>query len=383
VITIRDVAREAGVSIATVSRALNGSTRVNDGTLQRVREAAAKLDYWPNGAARSLTSSRTHTLGILLPDLFGEFFSEVIRGIDQTARDETFQLLISSSHADTDTMLASARTMSGRIDGLIAMAPDKGSVEAIARIARQFPVVLISPRNPVPGCSSVSIANVDGAAAMTAHLLDLGHRRIAMVRGPRGNVDADERLRGYREALRRAGRGPRAARGYQGAFTEASGYRAAEEILRRRSRPSAVFAANDNMAIGILSALRDRGVEVPGEMAVTGFDDLAIAEYLSPSLTTVHVDAYGLGSRAVSLWMTATRSRGRRRSRHEVLPATLVLRRSCGGLRAGAKKAGGTNGRGGNGDGGNGDGGNGDGATLTARATARKSRAIARSQGLR
>ncbi len=329
-VTIRDVARAAGVSIATVSRVLNGSSKVNADTRRRVHEAAAKLDYWPNGAARSLTSSRTHTLGILLPDLFGEFFSEVIRGIDHAARREKLQVLVSGSHADTEAMLTAARSMRGRIDGLIAMAPEKGSGEAIERIARQFPLVLMSPRVALPGVSSISIANYEGAYALVDHLLGIGHTEIAMLKGPPGNVDAEERLRGYREAMHRPDLGSRADLEIAGDFTESSGYQAAFEILRRRPHPTALFAANDNMALGFLSAMSDLGVEVPHEMAVTGFDDIAIAQYLKPPLTTVRVDAYAFGERAVELWSAATRVESPKTELREVIPATLVVRDSCG-----------------------------------------------------
>lgn len=335
--TIRDVARDAEVSIATVSRVFNGNARVNEETRRRVTAAAARLDYWPNGAARSLTTNRTHALGVLLPDLFGEFFSEVIRGIDHAARRERLQTLVSSSHADSDELVAAARSMRGRIDGLIVMAPDTGSVGAIRQITRKFPVVLLNPRFEVEGCGVVAIANLEGAHAVVDHLLGLGHRRIAILKGPPGNVDAEERLRGYRKAIREAGLRPNAALEFQGDFTESSGYAAATRLLALEPRPTAVFASNDYMAIGLLSALRDAGVEVPRGMAVAGFDDIAISQYLSPPLTTVRVDAYELGERAVRLWTTAGKSAAGRAERpsngrggKELLPATLVVRGSCG-----------------------------------------------------
>jgi LacI family transcriptional regulator len=327
--TIHDVARLADVSIATVSRVLNDSGPVSDEAQRRVLEAAARLDYWPNGAARSLTTRRTQTLGVLLPDLYGEFFSEVIRGIDHAARRERLQVLISSSHADTEEVLSAARAMRGRVDGLLLMSSDEGTDEAIRRIRRVFPVVLLNPRSELDGCASVSVANFEGARAAVEHLIALGHRDIAIVKGPAGNVDAGERLRGYRAALGDAGREPAPALEFPGDFTESSGDRAAEEILRRDPRPTAVFAANDSMAIGLLSALAAAGIEVPREMAVVGFDDLAFARYVNPPLTTVHVDAYRLGERAVRLMLSHGRADGAV-ARHEVLPAPLVVRRSCG-----------------------------------------------------
>ena len=326
--TIRDVARQAGVSIATVSRVFNGSDRVSDVAQSRVEAAALMLDYWPNVAARSQIGSRTHTLGVLLPDLYGEFFSDVINGIDHAAAAANHQILIASSHANADEFLSAARSMRGRVDGLIAMASDRHSAAAIAKITRYFSVVLLNPRTFVNRCNSVSVANLEGAVSMVEHLLQLGHRRIAMIRGPRGTGDAEQRLRGYRRALRKAGFIPEPSLEYEGDFTEASGYRAALELLQQEPRPSALFAANDYMAIGAMSALRDAGIEVPREMAVTGFDDIAIVEYLSPPLTTVRVNAYELGARAIELWMN--RPSDSRGCQHPVLATKLVVRGSCG-----------------------------------------------------
>jgi len=330
VATIRDVARLAGVSIATVSRVFNNSPRVSEESARRVRAAATRLDYWPNTGARSLTTSRTHALGVLLPDLFGEFFSEVIRGIDHAAREEKLQILVSSSHADTGELVTAARAMRGRIDGLIAMVPDNGAGSEIQQIVRRFPVVFMNPRTKMNGCNTVSIANYDGARAVVEHLVGLGHTRIATIRGPKGNADAEQRLRGYRDALRAAGQMPEPKLELQGDFTERSGFQCCAELLHLEPRPSAVFAANDYMAIGLLSALRDAGIDVPKAMAVTGFDDIAFARYLDPALTTVHVDAYGLGEQATRSLVPFMRASRPSRCTHIVLPATLAVRSSCG-----------------------------------------------------
>jgi LacI family transcriptional regulator len=339
VVTIRDVARAAGVSIATVSRVFNDSPTVTPATCRRVRSAAGRLDYWPHNGARSLTTRLTHAIGVLLPDLFGEFFSEVIRGIDHTARAERLQILVSSSHADTDAVVAAARSLRGRIDGLIAMVPDRGSAPRVRQIAHRFPVVLLNPPTRIGGCSSVSIANSRGAHAAVTHLVAGGHRDIAILAGPAGNVDADERQRGFCEALVAAGIRPRVDLVIEGDFTEASGYRAVERLLAARPRPSAVFACNDYMAIGLLCALHDAAVAVPDEMAVIGFDDIAMSRYVSPPLTTVRVDAYELGERAARALIARLKAPRAAAAVHAVLPATLVVRRSCGSSRANAADA--------------------------------------------
>jgi LacI family transcriptional regulator len=329
--TIKDVARQAGVSIATVSRAYNGSPLVNETTARRVLEVAGRLDYWPNSAARSLSTCRTQVVGVLLPDLFGEFFSEVIRGIDHAARRAGYQILVSCSHADTRELLAAVRSMRGRIDGLIAMSPTRDSVDAVREISRYFPLVLLNPAVPVGGCPALSIANYEGAHAMVKHLVGLGHRRIAMIRGPAGNVDADERLRGYRAALNDARLPAARELEFAGDFTESAGYSLAEKILALRPRPTAVFAANDYLAIGLMSALRDAGVGVPTEVAVCGFDDIAMARFMSPPLTTVRVDAYGLGQSSVQQWLATVRgaAAGVPAPVTVTIPTAVVLRGSC------------------------------------------------------
>lgn len=327
--TIRDVARRAHVSIATVSRVLNDSSRVSESSRARVWKAARDLDFWPNRAARSLSTSRTHAIGVLLPDIYGEFYSEIIRGIDRAARDVHFQILISSSHADTDELLSAAISMQGRIDGLVVMAPDHGSASAIDRVRRRFPLVLLNPRHEIEGCSTFAIANFDGGYAITRHLLELGHRSIAVLTGPADNADAVGRLSGYRRALLEAGIEPEPDWEIAGDFTEASGYEAAPALVEMSPRPTAVFAANDSMALGLVSALHDRAVTIPDEISVAGFDDIAIARYATPPLTTVHVDAFDLGRQAVARLVEELEDPENASPRHEVLATTVVVRRSC------------------------------------------------------
>ncbi len=328
--TIRDVAREAGVSIATVSRVFNQASLVSEPTATHVRGIAARLDYWPNSAARSLITHRTHAIGVLLPDLYGEFFSEVIRGIDLAARTEKYQVLVSSFHASAETIVSAMRALRGRIDGLIVMVPDAEAHTAIQEFATRFPVVLLNPGATAPECGALSIANYDGSYAAVSHLASLGHQRIGLLRGPVGNLDADERARGYRDALKDAGLPWHESLEVAGDFTESAGFRAAAEFVHMRPRPSAVFCANDYMAIGLLSALRDAEVAVPQDMAIVGFDDIAIARYLTPALTTVRVDACSLGERALRQLLPFARSRRPADGQREQLPASLVVRQSCG-----------------------------------------------------
>jgi LacI family transcriptional regulator len=332
--TIRDVARASNVSIATVSRVFNNSPLVSEETRQRVVAAAARLGYWPNGIARSLITNRTHTLGALLPDLHGEFFSEVIHGIDLAARAKGFHLLVSRSSSDAQELATVLRSMRGRVDGLLVMTPDLDAAPSLEQVAVNVPTVLLSPEARIQGCDSVGIANLDGAYAVVRHLIGLGHRRIAIITGPERNIDSRQRREGWRAALRDAGIDPVPGLEVRGDFTEPSGYDAAIEMLAREPRPTAVFVANDYMAIGALGGLQDAGVRVPEELAVAGFDDIPMARYLTPPLTTVHVDMLELGQQAVHLLLDGVRDGRPAEGEHRVLPSTLVVRSSCGGAPA-------------------------------------------------
>jgi LacI family transcriptional regulator len=324
VTTIHDVAAHAGVSAATVSRVLNGTAVVREETQRQVLAAARTLAYVPNVAARSLSSRRSQTLGIVLPDVHGEFFSEVIRGIDLAARQEGYHILVSGSHSDSGEMLQVLAAMRGRVDGFVVMAPDVAPASLHGSLPPDPPLVLLNSRDG--SRDAVAVDNYGGARAMMRHLDGLGHRRIAFVKGPRGNADARERLRGYRDALRG---GAPARLELDGDFTEEAGRRAALAVLAAAPRPTALFAANDSMAVGALAALAEAGVAAPEEMSVAGFDDIPIARYVTPPLTTIRVDVAELGRRALGLLLDAIRRPSATARRRDSLATTLVVRGSC------------------------------------------------------
>lgn len=328
-VTIRDVARKASVSVATVSRALNGKGPVREDTGRRIRRVAQRLRYVPHGAARSLITRKTNTLGVLLPDLYGEFFSEVIRGLDVAARRRGYHLLVSSSHSDRSETEAMLRAMRGRVDGLIVLSPDLAVHKLRSNLPEELPVVLLNCADH-GSLDSILIDNYGGSLAMTRHLVDLGHRRIAFVRGPAGNYDADERLRGYRHSMRKSPAGWSARLEIPGDFREEAGYRAAATILRLDPRPTAVFAANDAMAIGLLFALREQGIRVPEELALAGFDDIPIARFLTPPLSSVRVPIEELGARAMARMLQIVGKSKGRGAKIQTLSTTLIVRRSCG-----------------------------------------------------
>lgn len=331
-ITIKDVAERAHVSVATVSRALNGHQNVAAPVRKRVLEVAAELRYSPHHAARSLSSRRTQTIGVVLPDLHGEFFSELMRGIDQVARVRAQHLLVSSYHGNPEAQAAALRAMRGRVDGLLLMSPYLQDDGFLSRnVDASLPLVLMNAaRNE--GYASLGIDNHGGALAMTRHLLGTGLRRIAFIGGPEDNDDARERLRGYCDALLEHD-GDLEPWVLAGNFDEDSGHRVGQALLSMEERPEAIFAANDMMAIGCLYALGRGGIRSPDDIAVVGFDDIPLARYVHPALTTMRVDIAALGAHAIKTLLDSDARQDGRTHAATLLQTELVVRDSCGAHR--------------------------------------------------
>jgi LacI family transcriptional regulator len=325
--SIKEVALKAGVSVATVSRVINGTGPVAAETRRRIEEAIDKLRYVPHGAARSLITNQTDTVGVLLPDLYGEFFSEIIRGIDAAARQRGLQLLLSSVHGEGPEVAAAIRTMRGRVDGLLVMSPHVETALLDRNIPSALPLVLMnSPPVDTPH-PTLTIDGYRGARAMVRHLAACGHHRIAHIAGPRGNFDADERKRGYREEMARSlpDSEPLVL---DGDFTERSGYRAGQGLAA--DPPDAVFAANDMMAVGCLVAFREAGLRVPDDVGLAGFDDIPLAALVNPALTTARVHIAELGRRALEQLLLSIENPARTRRAAQAFVPELVVRQSCG-----------------------------------------------------
>ena len=323
--TVYDVAEKAGVSIATVSRVFNNSDAVSLSAREKVTAAARSLGYTPNLAARSLMRKRTDTIGVVLPDMHGEFFSELVRGIDAGARRLGLHMLVSCSHDDLKEMAAVLSAMQGRVDGVIILSPLIAIDALEPHIPKSLPAVMVNGgggRGLYPG---VNLDNRAGARQMMAHLLAEGHRDICIVNGPSDNLDAEQRRLGCMEA---AGKSACRIKTLAGAFTEASGYAAGVSLLAEDSLPDAVFALNDAMAIGCLCALTERGIAVPGQIALAGFDDIPLAKYLRPSLTTVHVPISDLGTRSLQRLLAILRPTDATVAASGIVVPELVIRDS-------------------------------------------------------
>lgn len=292
--TIRDVAERAQVSVASVSRVLNGLENVSEQTRNRVADAVRALGYVPHAGARSLSLSRTNAIGVVLPDLHGEFFSEIMRGMDREASARGYLLLLSNMHAGSDQASGALRAMRGRVDGLIVMAPHLGEDELAAALPPGIPTILVNTKGRAGGHPAIRLDNAAGVRAVVEHLASLGRKRLVHIAGPADNVDAQERAAACSEAAKRAGLELEIVRGD---FLEQSGEAAITALLDAGHDFDAVFAANDMMALGAIQALRRAERRVPEDVAVAGFDDVPLARLLG--LTTVSVRIADLGRRTL------------------------------------------------------------------------------------
>jgi len=292
--TIRDVARRAQVSVASVSRVLNRLENVSEGTRNRVTDAVRELGYVPHAGARSLSLAKTNAIGVVLPDFHGEFFSEIVRGMDREASRHGYMLLLSNVHAGSEQSANAMRAMRGRVDGLVILAPHLTEDELAHAVPSGTPAVLINTRGDAGGHPGVRLDNVAGCEAVADHLASLGRKRIVHIAGAPGNIDAIERAEAFKAAAERRGVDVEVV---QGDFAEESGEMVINALLKSGRKFDGVFAANDMMASGALQALKHAGVRVPEEVAVVGFDDIPLAKHIG--LTTVQVHIAELGERAL------------------------------------------------------------------------------------
>lgn len=326
--TIKDVARLADVSIATVSRVLNKTAPVNEDKRVRVEAAISQLGYRPNPAARRLLRQETGGFGVLIPSLGGEFFAGFLKGLDEEAQRSGFFCLIGAAHRSEAELDHAIRQMHGRVDGIVIMSPGQTAEKTLQLIPQDMPVVFLNTSVSDPGIPYLNFDNHGGAFRMVQHMADLGHQRIAMIKGPASAYDAEERLRGYREALQVSGLSVNPALEFEGNFTEEWGYHAGKAILASPLRPTAVFAANDFSAFGAMSAFQEEGLRIPEDIALSGFDDISITKFTTPPLSSVRVPTVELGRRTMKTLIGIVRNIPQDVMTPDVLPTELVIRRS-------------------------------------------------------
>ncbi len=336
-VSIKDIARAAGVSHSTVSRALSDSPLVKAETKARIQRLAREMGYSPDARARSLVMGRTHTVGVVVTTIADPFVAPVVQGIESTAHDYGYTVLLCTSSAEPSREMAAVETLrSMRVDAVIVTSSRVGAlyVEHLERIGA--PIVLINNHNKRRGryVHSVSMDNRHGGYLATTHLTQLGHRRIAYIARPSDYSSNLERQEGYRQALEEAGIPFDPALVVAGTGRVESGERAMEALLAMRELPTAVFCYNDMMAIGLLRAARRAGVRIPHDLSVVGFDDITVASYVCPPLTTVAQPKAEMGHRAMEMVLTLLDiPTDKRKPTNVMLQGKLIIRESSGAPR--------------------------------------------------
>jgi LacI family transcriptional regulator len=330
-VTIKDVARHCGVSIAAASRALNNRGEVSEETRQMVLTGAAELGYVPNPLARGLVMGRLKTIGVIVSDNASPVYASILRAIEETANREGYGVLLSNSAESQDKALYALDTLlTSRVAGvlLVPTQTDQRDLELLERW--DTPFVLLLRHFADVRTDYVVTDNHRGSYLATRHLLELGHRRIAHIGGPDRLSTAEERFAGYRQALSEHGLAVEPELVARVPYSIEAGATAAQVLLEAESRPTAVVAATDRQAVGVMKAAQLQGVDVPRDLALVGGDDIELAEFLSVPLTTFRQRAYEIGALGVDALLWRLRNPDEEELRQIVLQPDLVVRRSCG-----------------------------------------------------
>ncbi|SEM57343.1 LacI family DNA-binding transcriptional regulator [Paenibacillus sp. OV219] len=326
VATIKDVARIAGVAVSTVSYALNNSPKISEETRKKVVRAAESLNYRPSNAARNLKKQKSETIGLFLYSLGGPFYSQLIEGIQEVVASYNYNLIVCSTFGGENS--SAHRFLREKfVDGAIIMGTPISDSLILQVAGKDFPIVVLDRELNSDYVRSVLIDDEQGAYDAVTHLIKLGRRKIEFLSGPLFTIDNINRYEGYKRAMDEHNLPFSPEILMQGNCTETSGYQAMKLMLAGSQMPDAVFAANDEMAIGAIRALNEANLSVPEQVAVVGFDNIHQSSYVRPSLTTVGHSRYELGAIATQCLFNSSP-----KDNSIVLPTELVIRQSCGGM---------------------------------------------------
>jgi len=329
--TINDVAREAGVSITTVSHVLNGTRSVAEPTKQRVLAAIERLHYEVNSLAQSLKSDRSQTIGLLVTDISNPFFTSLVRGVEDIANAAGYGVMLCNTDENPDKELTYLRMLRRKRVDAILMAPTGIPQPLVDQLIGQgVPLVCFDRPSPGALCDTVLVDNVGGAQQAVSHLLRLGHQRVGVITGLSGVGTTNERLDGYMRAMAEHAIPVDEDLVRLGNSRLDGGFREMLSLLDLPTPPTAVFTTNNLMTLGALGALQARQVGVPDEMAIVGFDDFEWAAVLRPRITTVAQPTYEIGKTAARMLIDRIEGRGGSDPRRVVLPTRLIVRESCG-----------------------------------------------------
>ncbi|WP_066196244.1 MULTISPECIES: LacI family DNA-binding transcriptional regulator [Gracilibacillus] len=323
--TIKDVARVAGVAVSTASYALNNNGRVSQKTKQKVEEAAKQLNYRKNGIASDLKRTKTNTIALILSDLSGPFYSELIKGVQDITTANGYDLIACSSIGGKQST-AVKFLMEKRVDGAIILANNISDKITLQASQGGLPLVVLDRNVQGEHVYHVEVDNEDGGFKATEFLINKGHRQISYIGGPVDSYDNKKRLIGYQKALRKNNLFEHSKWNLQGDFTREGGYRATKLLIAQGELPSAIFYGNDEMAIGGMQAFKENQIRVPEDISIIGFDDIQLAEFVTPSLTTIKQPKYEVG--ALSVHLIFQLLEGKQINEQYKLPTELVVRES-------------------------------------------------------
>ncbi len=325
---IKDVALLAGVSSTTVSHVVNRTRFVKEASRIRVEEAVRELGYVPSAVARSLKHNTTRTFGVLIPNNSNPYFAEIIRGVEDRCFNAGYNVILCNSNDDPVREASYLRVLAEkRVDGLVLVASHRDASLRKALVELKIPLVLLDREIPGLACDLVEVDHVLGGMIATRHLLGLGHRGVACISGPPELSPSSQRRAGWKRALAEAGAMRRESDLARGDFSSRGGYLAMQSLLRRKPRPSAVFVCNDLMAFGALAAAHEAGIAVPEQLSIVGFDDIELAAFSTPPLTTVAQPKRQIGTTAADLLLERLES-NRSEERRVILEPQLKIRDS-------------------------------------------------------
>ncbi|HEX3048721.1 MAG TPA: LacI family DNA-binding transcriptional regulator [Bacillota bacterium] len=327
--TIKDIAKEAGVAPSVVSRALNNKYGVKESTKELIQKIAQRMDYHPNAAARSLVTRKTDTIGIMMADLSEPYYSQIIKGMEYVASLEGYTLLFSNSYESVEhNRVMQKMVLAGRVDGLVIVGSNIQEKHfPLILLGQEIPFTLIERNLPDPRINCIWLDNVYGAYLVVKYLVEKGHRKIAHITGNTNYQVALDRIEGYQNALKEVGIPFSEELMVPGNFISQGGYEAMKELLRRRPRCTAVFAASDSMAYAALQAISEAGLKVPDDIAVVGFDDLEFSGFTNPPLTTIRQPRYEMGQKSMEVLVEILRG-DEENGQKICLTPELVIRKS-------------------------------------------------------
>jgi len=330
--TLKDVAREAGVSVPTVSRVINNYGYVREATRTKVLKAIEKLSYYPNTVARNLKQGKTSTIGFILPDISNSFFGEVTVGLEKVFRKKGYHLLLCLTDRRENLEIESLRlVVSQKVEGII-LNPVATTGEFVKKIIHYHKIPLVAIDNKVNNIKTDVVLHDDasGIYKLTSHLITHGYERIAFIDGPLHETSGKKRLEGYKKALIENDLPILEDLIKIGDWTKDSGFRLTKELLKMSKRPTAIVAANAFMALGVIFALREKGLKIPTDVALVSFDDFEFCAALEPPLTTLRSVSVRMGEIAARLLLKRINNRNRKEIEEIYLPMELMIRKSCG-----------------------------------------------------